>query len=335
MSELRRDPTSGQWVIIAPERGRRPHEGSAARRDRRDLPPYVESCPFCPGNEHITPPPVFETPAAGEAGRWQMRAFPNKFPALTTAASPEPRSDEPLFAAVSGQGAHEVLVETPLHNGLPADRDDGQMAVLMRAYQQRYRDLASVDYVKYVLIFKNQGDEAGTSLAHPHSQIVAAPVVPENVRRRIEVASEYHDRTGRCVYCDVAAEELTLAARIVRDDDEFVVFHPFAAAHPGETWIVPLKHEPSFESVSRELLEALGSTLLRTLRQLRSAFGDPDFNYAIHSAPPDGQKYPHYHWRVQIVPRMAKAAGLELGSGMYVNPLAPEEAAATMRRAPA
>lgn len=333
MPELRRDPTSGQWVIIAEERGRRPHEAGRPRRERQGLPPYVESCPFCPGNEHMTPPPVLQVPAQGGSSGWQIRAFPNKFPALTPSVSRDTPSEEPLFTAVSGRGAHEVLVETPVHNRFPADRDEGEMAALVQAYQERYRDLASLDYVKYVLVFKNQGEEAGTSIEHPHSQIVAAPVVPENIRRRIETAREYEGRTGRCVYCDVAAEELRRGTRVVYHDDRFVVFHPFASARPAETWIVPVEHEPSFGAVGRELLEALGSTLLRTLRQLRNAFGDPDFNYAIHSPPRDEQEQPYYHWHLQLIPRLTKAAGLELGSGMYVNTMAPEDAASLMRAA--
>lgn len=331
MSELRRDPTSGQWVIVASERGLRPHDVGHTRPQRQGLPAYVESCPFCPGNEHLTPPPVFETPAENEAGRWQMRAFPNKFPALTASAWPDAPSEEPLFTAVSGRGAHEVLVETPVHNRFPADRDEGEMAALVQAYHRWYVSHVAQSSAKYVLVFKNQGDEAGTSLVHPHSQIVAAPVVPENVRRRSEVAREYHGRTGSCVYCDIVAAELRLAARIVHHDDHFIVFNPFASARPAETWIVPLEHEPSFGRVSSEWLEPLGSVLLRTLRQLRNAFADPDFNYAIHSLPPDEQEQPYFHWHFQLIPRLTKAAGLELGSGMYVNTMAPEYAASQMR----
>ena len=296
------------------------------------MPPHVESCPFCAGNEEMTPSPVLEIPS-DPPGRWQVRAFPNKYPALVQAPSPEANSQGPLFSAVSGRGAHEILVETPLHNRFPADRDEGEMALLVQAYQQRYLALQARESTRYVLIFKNQGVDAGTSLEHPHSQIIAAPVVPEREQRRCEVARQHHSSTGRCLYCDIVAEELRIGARIVYADDRFVVFHPFAAARPAETWIVPLEHRPSFGQVDEQGLRAFASALGRTLRQLSRAFGDPDFNYAIHSAPTGEEDKPYYHWHLQLMPRLTKAAGLELGSGMYVNVASPEDTAEAMRRA--
>lgn len=330
MPELRLNPATGEWVIIAPER-RRPQELPLTRRRRRRPPVRDASCPFCPGNEHLTPPPVLELP--GTAGGWQVRVFPNKYPVLVPEPASTAASQGPLFTAASGRGEHEVLVETPLHNRLPADRDEDEMAVMMRAYQQRYRALQGRESTRYVLIFKNQGAQAGTSTVHPHSQIIAAPLVPEREQRRYELARGHHDRTGRCLYCDMVAEEERTGARLVHSDGRLVVFHPFAAAYPAETWIVPLEHRPSLGELGEPELRALGSVLGRTLRQLRDAFADPDFNYAIHTAPKDDAHRPYYHWQLQIIPRMTVAAGLELGSGMYVNTSAPEDTAAAMRRA--
>ncbi len=332
MSELRLNPATGEWVIIAAERGGRPHDFAHLGRSRRKLPPLVEGCPFCPGNEGMTPNALLELPSES-SGRWQVRAFPNKYPALGTGSASGAKSEGPLFAAVTGEGAHEVLVETPVHNRFPADRDDGEMALLVQAYQQRYLALQSHRSTKYVLIFKNHGEGAGTSIEHPHSQIIAAPVVPEKEQRRCQIACERYDRTGRCLYCDIVNEELRLASRVVYHDDQFVVLHPFAAARPAETWIIPLRHQPSFGQVDEQDLRGLASVLLQTLQQLRTAFGDPDFNYAIHTAPKDEEDRPYYHWHLQLIPRMTKAAGLELGSGMYVNVAAPEDTAEAMRQA--
>jgi UDPglucose--hexose-1-phosphate uridylyltransferase len=334
MSELRLNPATGEWVIIAAERGGRPHQFARPARRRKRRPSYVRSCPFCLGNEELTPNSVLDVPAE-PPGRWQVRVFPNKYPALVPAPSPEARSQGSLFVAVSGEGVHEVLVETPLHNRFPADRDEGEMVLMARAYQERYMALKSHRSTRYVLIFKNQGEDAGTSLEHPHSQVIAAPVVPERVRRRCEIANEHYDRTGRCLYCDVVSEELKLGSRIVHHDNRFVVFHPFAAARLAETWIVPLEHRPSFGQVDEQGLRAFASVLGRTLRQLSMGFGDPDFNYAVHSAPKDEEDRPYYHWHLQLMPRLTKAAGLELGSGIYVNVASPKDTAQAMRRAPA
>jgi UDPglucose--hexose-1-phosphate uridylyltransferase len=330
MSELRLDPTTGEWVIIAADRGSRPHEYSR-RRSRKQVPYYLAGCPFCPGNEALTPPAVLEIPGSGG---WRLRGFPNKFAALRPAASQERSSNGPLFTAIPGQGVHEVLVETPEHNGFPALREEEQIRLMVQAYQQRYLALQAQPWIQYVLVFKNQGEEAGTSLEHPHSQIIAAPVVPERVQRQGKIARNYFERVGQCLYCQLAQEELRLRIRLVYQDERFVVFHFFAAAHAAETWIVPLEHQASFGELDARGLAGLASILGRTLRQLRNGFGDPDFNYAIHSALGSGQGQPDSHWYLQLIPRLSKAAGFEIGSGMYINEAAPEGTAEVMRRAP-
>ncbi len=332
MPELRCNPVTAQWVIIAGERGKRPHARAQSRRRRR-APSYLEGCPFCPGNEAQTPPAVLEVPEPDGHGRWQVRAFPNKFAALTPTPAPVTGPEGPLFVAVPGEGAHEVIVETPLHNRFPADWDEEEMARVVEAYQQRCIELLARPSTEYVLVFKNHGEAAGTSLEHPHSQIVAAPVVPQDVRLRAEIAEEHFRSTGRCLLCRLAEDELRAGTRIVHRDDRFVVFHPFAAARPAETWIVPLEHQPAFERAPEQTASAFGSVLGRALRGLRAAFGDPDFNYAIHSAPKAEADRPFHHWYLQLMPRLTRAAGFELGSGIYINVSPPEETAERMRRA--
>lgn len=334
MPELRRNPITGQWVIIAPERGGRPHELARPGRRAAAL-AHVKTCPFCPGNETMTPPAITEVPGGGSDARWQLRVFPNRYPALSPEAATLDLASSPLFEAVPGVGAHEVIVETPVHNRFPVDRTDEEMLLLVTAYRQRCAELMSRASVRYVLIFKNHGEEAGTSLEHPHSQVIAAPLVPENMRRSHEIAREHHERTGRCLLCDVAEEESRAASRVVFRDDKFVVFHPFAAARPAETWVIPLAHQAALHQLSDESAMAFARVLRRTLRQLSTGFGDPDFNFAVHSAAkPDADK-PYLHWYLQLMPRLSKPAGFELGSGIFINTSPPELTAEQMRSAPA
>lgn len=330
MPEFRLNPATGEWVIIAGERRRRPEDHARPRRRRR-VPAHVEGCPFCAGNEALTPPAVLERADPAANGPWAVRVFPNKFPALEPSPSSEAKSQGPLFAAVRGEGVHEVIVETPVHNRFPAARSDEEMRLVVGAYQERYLAIMARPSTQYVLIFKNQGEAAGTSIEHPHSQIIAAPVLPESVWRSGEIAREHYRRSGRCLYCQLAEEEMRVGSRVVYHDDRFVVFHPFAAARPAETWIVPLDHQPSFGRVDASTLAQFASILTRTLRQLSAGFGDPDFNYAIHSAPRGEEDRPYWHWHLQLIPRLSKAAGFELGSGIYINVAAPEATAETMR----
>ena len=332
MSELRKDPVTEEWAIIAGRRSGRPRD-YARSLEHSDVPAYVEQCPFCPGNEDLTPPAVLEIPDPRDGRRWQVRGVPNKFPALEPTPTPLAESDGPLFAATPGRGAHEVIVETPVHNGFPVHRSEEEMKLLVRAYQKRYLALMDDPAIQYVLVFKNQGEGAGTSLEHPHSQIVASPVVSASVRRRGDIAREHYRRSGQCLYCQIAAEEVRVGKRVVYSGQGCVVFHPFAAAHVAETWIVPLKHEPSFGPTDEKGLTEFASVLLMTLRQLYWGFGDPDFNYAIHSAPRDEEHAPHRHWYLQITPRLTKTAGFEVGSGIYINVAPPEETAEAMRSA--
>lgn len=333
MSELRRNPLTGHWVIIASERVARPHDAVRAAR-RAASPSHDERCPFCPGNEPMTPPPLLEMAAPDPPGAWRVRAFANKYAALSPDAAPS-NSRSPLLQSRPGIGAHEVIVETPVHNRFLADRTEDEMTSVVQAYQQRCEARMQESTTAYLLIFKNHGEEAGTSLIHPHSQAIAAPIVPEDVRRACDIAQAHFSDTRRCLLCNVAEEELKAGERIVSRDERFVVFHPFAAARPAETWIVPLEHQSTFHDLPADDLEPFASVLLRTLRQLRAAFDDPDYNYAIHSAPVALASEPYLHWYVQLIPRLTKAAGFELGSGIYINPLAPEESADAMRSASA
>lgn len=333
MSELRRNPTTQEWVIVAADRGLRPHD-FVRQQPRSQEPEYSASCPFCPGNESSTPPAILELPGARANQRWQVRVVPNMYPALGIGNSAGAPAKGPLFASLPGTGAHEVVVEAPRHNKLPAEMTEQDLTLVLRACQLRYSALAARAETRYVLVFKNHGEAAGTSLRHSHSQIIAAPVLPESERRRGDIAAEHHRDTGLCLICQLVREESRDANRMVSQASGFAVFCPFFAAHPAETWIVPTAHQQSFMLVDEAALQDLGGVLRETLRRLDSAFHDPDFNYVVQSAPVGEETLPYHHWYIRVIPRLITPAGFELGSGVYINTLSPESAAARLRDVP-
>jgi len=329
MSIIRQDPTTKEWVIVAAERMRRPHEYNQQARARPQSGASV-SCPFCPGHEASTPEELFRIADSGGAG-WAVRVTGNKFPALSAGGGFERREAGPLFREMDGVGAHEVIVETPIHDRTLPLMTDREVADILTAYQARYRSLRDDPRIKYIIIFKNHGETAGTSLAHPHSQLVATPVPPMLLRRKYDVATAHYDDTGRCLYCDVAEEERKATIRVVLETDRFLVFHPFASRVPFETWITPKRHQASFGQITGDDLQALAPVLRKTLRALHDILGDPDFNYIIHSAPTEDENKDYYLWHIQILPRLSAIAGFELGSGIYITTMLPEESAASIR----
>jgi UDPglucose--hexose-1-phosphate uridylyltransferase len=243
----------------------------------------------------------------------------------------ERREEGLLFRELDGVGAHEVIIETPFHDRQLPVMTDREVADVLTAYQMRYQSLRKDPLLKYIILFKNHGEAAGTSLEHSHSQLVATPVPPMTLRRKYEVAIAHYDDTGRCLYCDVAEEERKAKSRVVMETDRFLVFHPFASRVPFETWIMPKRHQPSFGQVSENDLRDLAPVLRRTLRTMYERLGDPDFNYIIHSAPIEDENKDYYLWHIQILPRLTTIAGFELGSGIYISTMLPERSAATMR----
>jgi UDPglucose--hexose-1-phosphate uridylyltransferase len=327
MSELRQDPTTLEWVIIATERARRPDEFRLERRTT-ELPAYDPNCPFCPGNEHLTPPETYSV--SGEGG-WRVRVVPNKFAALAPTGGNR-RTERGSFRSMEGYGLHEVVIETPLHNGSLATAPVEQVEAVLRTYRQRQRALNEDRQVKLVVMFKNHGERAGTSLVHPHTQIVATPVVPPLIRRKFEVAIRLYDSTGRCVFMDMMHDELAEGSRIVMDTPWFVAFHPFASRAPFETWVMPKEHRSSFADSSDETLRNLASVLRSLLARMHRGLNNPDYNLIIHSAPIGDENREYFLWHLQIIPRLTDIAGFELGSGIYITTAAPEETAEFIRR---
>lgn len=328
MSQMRFNPVTRDWVILAEERGDRPHDfqhgGGAARptdRHRRD-------CPFCPGNED----PAVEEIArrADEEGGWRVRVIPNKFPALRPDENIE-RKSEGMFLWMEAAGHHEVVIDHPRHDAQPATIGREHLAELLGVYRERYAALRSLDYVRHITVFRNHGVRGGASLEHPHSQIVAAPIVPPQVRLRMQDARRFREEVGRCLFCEVLADERKSGERMVEDCGTFAGFVPFGALTPYHQWIFPERHTASFDAITDAEIEDLATVLSRMLVRLREGVGDPDFNLSIRSAPTEEAEVPHYHWYVAIVPRISRIAGFEMGSGIFTNPVSPERAAERMR----
>jgi UDPglucose--hexose-1-phosphate uridylyltransferase len=322
MSTLRFDETTSDWVVFAPTRRLRPHDGVEASVSVDGGP---SACPFCPGNEAFTPPEIYAVrdPASG---RWRVRVIPNKFPALTIEDNPRRESDDHSFQFMGGCGAHEVIVESPEHNLFLAQQPVDQVALVLKTLQARAQDLLRDPRFHAVVIFKNHGEAAGTSLPHPHWQLVATPVVPRWLRLKHLTAMEYFDRTGQCLYCVLTSRELADGRRVLAENEHYVAILPFASHVPFETWIVPRARQASFQSVSPDRLDSLAQILQHVLLRLYTGLDNPAFNLTIDDVARGDEDKEYFLWHISIIPRLTTPAGFELGSGMAINTVMPEDA---------
>lgn len=330
MPEWRRDPVVGRWVILAAERRHRPRD---FQPNGDTTPADADECPFCPGRESGTPPELYADRPAGLAANgpgWATRVIPNKFPALSADGVPE-RSEKGSYDRMTGIGAHEVVIESPDHAKELSQLSADEVARVLGAFRSRMRELRKDPRFQYVLAFKNHGPSAGASLVHGHAQIVATPIVPDVVQDELDGALRHYRAKARCVYCDMAGEEGRDGSRVILDREDFVAFAPFAPRFAYETWILPKRHSASFEDASDADLRGLARVLRETLGRLRRALGAPDYNFLIHTAPSGEPDLAHYHWHVEIFPRLADVAGFSWGTGFYINATPPEESARRLR----
>jgi UDPglucose--hexose-1-phosphate uridylyltransferase len=341
MPELRKDPISDRWVVISTERGRRPSDfGSIAVAAENA---EVKFCPFDEGNESKTPPEITAWRKASTTPNtpgWDVRVIPNKFPALIIEGEVN-RTGMGIYDMMSGIGAHEVIVETPRHNENIPDLPDEHIEKILWAYKQRILDLEKDKRFRYILVFKNYGTAAGASLSHPHSQLIATPITPRYVKMELTTARRYFQEKERCIFCDMIRQELGAGERLVYENEYFVCFAPFASRFPFEIWLMPRRHEYGFQQLPDEERIQLARCLKDVMSRLRKTLNDPPYNYVLHTAPnavqrpgkPDywGTIQYDYHWHIEIIPRLTKQAGFEWGSGLYINPTAPEEAAKYLR----
>lgn len=325
MPEFRQDPVNGRWVIIASERGRRPTDFETSPHKVRG-----GFCPFCPGNEAYTPKELYAVRRDG--GRWSLRVVPNKFPVLEIEGDLG-RAGDGIYDRMNGLGAHEVIVETPEHHTSLGALEVPAVEDVLRAYHARYTDLKRDIRLRYVLLFKNDGDAAGASVDHPHSQLIAMPIVPKVAKEELAGAKRHFDFKERCIFCDILRQELADGTRVILENEAFVALSPYAARFPFEVWVLPKAHQSSFDALSGAGFRALARTLKNVLMRLAHALDDPPYNYMIHTAPLQEEPIPYYHWHVEVIPKLTKVAGFEWGSGFYVNPTPPEEATRFLREA--
>lgn len=328
MPDLRKDPIVGRWVIVAKSRAKRPHDFTSTA-DMRDS----GFCPFCAGNEQHTPPEIVAYRDHGthpNGPGWRVRVVPNKFPALEIEGDLNKRG-EGMYDMMRGVGAHEVIIESPDHLVSTSDLTEAALREVFWVYRDRLVDLKRDPRLVYGMVFKNVGAAAGASLEHTHSQLIVTPIVPISVQEEMTGAREYYNYRGRCVFCDMIYQELATEKRIVLDTPGYVAFAPFASRFPFETWVLPKVHSSHYENVQKSSVEELAHVMKQVVGKIEAAVDRPAYNYIIHTAPLDMPEQQHYHWHIEIIPRLTKTAGFEWGTGFYINTVPPEEAASFLR----
>jgi UDPglucose--hexose-1-phosphate uridylyltransferase len=328
MPELRKDPIVGRWVIIATDRAKRP---VTPKNDQ--MATTGGFCPFCEGHENDTPHEILAYRDRG-SGRnekgWRVRVVPNKFPALQIEGDLQKRG-EGIYDRMNGVGAHEVIIECPFHEITMARLAEENIREVLWVYRDRLVDLKKDPRLVYGMVFKNVGAAAGASLEHTHSQLIVTPIVPINVWEEMSGSLEFFNYRGRCIYCDMIHQELGTEKRIVLDMPNFVVFAPYASRFPFEMWILPKNHNSHYENIQKNEVDELGTVLKTILMKLETGLDKPAYNYIIHTSPFDTQLLPHYHWHIEVIPRLTRVAGFEWGTGFYINPVPPEQAAAFLK----
>lgn len=323
VSEWRKDFLTGRWTIIAPERVNRPYEFEEE----------ASECPFCEGMESCTPKEVFSIRRNGTSSDqpgWFVRVFPNKYPALRNDIPFWDMRDE-LYRAASGFGVHEVIVETPHHALDFSELSKEQIVRVLLVYKERLRFFEGEKYLRYGLIFKNQGIEAGASMRHAHSQFIATPFVPHAVLEELEGAVNFYREKKQCPFCMLLAKEREKTVRLILESDHFVAFVPYAARFPFEVALFPVHHSAFFQEETH--LEDLAVVLSRVLKGVRRCSGMSSFNFVLHVAPyhAKDEEERGYHWHFEILPAFLRTAGFEWGSGFSINVMRPEEAAQRLR----
>lgn len=326
MPELRQNFMTKEWVVIATERAKRPDQ-MVVHRAAKPAVSYSDKCPFCPGHEDQTPPEILRL---ADGNGWKARVIPNKFAALSPEAKPE-RMIHRSMRSMGGFGVHDVIVETPDHSLAMAHMTDQHVSDILRIYKTRYTQLSLDPRIAHVTIFKNHGADAGTSLEHPHSQLIATPVISYQVRQRFQEALRHHDEYGECIFCQYIDEELEDGRRVVLESEHFVAAELFASPAPFCTHIYPRRHMASFGDISAVEITDLGRVLRSVLAKLYCGLENPDFNFTIRTAPAECVGVRYFHWYMSVIPRLTRTAGFELGSGMFINTVIPEQAAEFLR----
>jgi len=333
-NELRKDYILDRWVVIATQRRRRPSDFIRVKREKK-----ISSCPFCPGNEDMTPPAVLvylryngrlikdRDRDGSRHSNWIVRCVPNLYPAFTHPIDKKKGAENKFSKSLPAYGHHEVIIESPIHDEHPGTARIKQLTLVINAYIDRFKDLSSKEYIKYVSIFRNHGSEAGASLSHAHTQIIATPILPRIMKEEIEGAKEYLNETGKCIFCEIIRKEKE-SARFIWENNSFIVFAPWASMHPFEFWIFPKRHQSTILDMTQKEIDDLATTMRTCFGALKSLLSDPPYNFAFHMIP---NRY--FHWHIEVYPRLSIWAGFEKSTGIYINVFSPEEASLNLRRA--
>ncbi len=330
MPELRKDPVLDRWVIIAAERAKRPSDFESQECPAPDPQRF---CPFCEGNESKTPPEIVAVRKKGSKPNgpgWSIRVVSNKFPVLRIEGDLGKKGIG-IYDYMNGIGAHEVIIEGPGHTLSSTPLSDEEFLGIVKIYQDRLRDLSQDTRLHQPMLFKNMGSAAGASLEHTHSQLIVTPIVPRTVKHEMDNARHYFDFRGRCIFCDMIEQEIGTESRIVMTHGNFVCFTPYAARFPFEMWVLPRRHASHFTSLSHADAEEFSFLLRRVLLKLERGLKMPPYNWILHTSPFNVHEVEHYHWHIEIIPRLTKVAGFEWGTGFYVNPVPPEDGAEFLR----
>ncbi len=330
MPELRQEPITGNWVVIATNRAKRPE--NFTQSEKEEISPNT-ICPFCYGHEHLTPPEVMAyrpTETQPNTPGWKVRVVPNKFPAFVQEEDKE--SHKPgLYKRKASVGFHEVIISSPDHEKNLAVLSHKELVTMISAYKDRYVQLRNHPKVGYILIIINHGKKAGATLEHPHAQLFASPIIPARIQEELAGSLEYYEKTERCIFCDIIKEETASKMRIILDTKHFTVFCPYASRVPFETWIVPKKHSSHFEQISPQQVNNLARVIRLYFAKLRKGLNNPAYNLFIHTSPNRSPSQVYYHWHVEILPKLNIQAGFEIGSGIMINITRPEDTAAYLK----
>ncbi|MDR1195027.1 MAG: galactose-1-phosphate uridylyltransferase [Endomicrobium sp.] len=329
MPEFRRDPIIGRWVIVDPSRSFKKMTYSA----EEEYPKDVSKCPFCAGNESMTRPEILayaDSCRQPNSKNWTLRVIPNNKPILEIEGALK-RRGEGMYDKMDGIGAHEIIIETPKHCMSIADKSEKEYGDVYSAIIERVKDLRRDTRLEYILAFKNYGISANALFEHPHSQLIAMPIVPKRVREEITGAENYFKYKERCVFCDIIAQETSSGIRVVEENEDFIALCPYASRYPFETWVLPKNHFTDFDLLPNKELKSLSKISRSVFVKLYNVLDNPSYSSLIHTSPLKEKNMSYYHWHIEIIPKLTKTAGFEWGSGLYVNPVLPEEAAKYLR----
>ncbi len=324
-SELRQDLVSGDWIIIAPGRGKRPHEFKN-RSVRKALP--VEGCPFEDLQKSGSPEPYL---IYQRKGQWFLQIVPNRFPAVSHDAAQGVFLKHGPYSVIPGTGHHDLVITRDHEKNFPKLSGGDAYSVFL-AFRDRYNTLSQHKYVAYVSAFHNWGPAAGASVYHPHYQIMAVPVIPPDVNHSLRGSARYFEENKKCVHCVMLDWERKEKKRIIFENEAAVAFAPYVSRSQYEIRVFPKKHLPYFEGSDERTLRGVSEALQKALKSLEKNLYDPDYNFFIHTAPiKEKEKYRHYHWHIEVVPKFSIRAGFELSTGLEINVVDPDEAARVLR----